>query len=208
MKLLSGIRNIIFDFGGVIIDIEFNRVRESFTRLGIGNFDDHFNRFRQTIVFDKFDTGKISEDEFFGEIAKHLPSGVQRKDIIDAWNSMLGEFPQEHFHFLMDIRKRYNTYLLSNTNETHLRYYFQKLKEWYGIESMDVFFNKAYYSNVIHLRKPEVEIFEYVCRDAGLDPAETLFIDDTLQHVEGARKAGLRAFHLQPPVTILDLEKI
>jgi FMN phosphatase YigB (HAD superfamily) len=208
MKLLDGIRNIIFDFGGVIIEIEFDRVRKAFRDLGMDNFDDHFTKFRQSPVFDRFDTGRVSEDEFFSEIEKHLPEGVRREEVIAAWNAMLGHFPEEHFHFLMEMKNRYNTYILSNTNETHLRFYFRKLNEWFGIENMDVFFNKSYYSNVIHLRKPDVKIFEFVCRDAGLNPSETLFIDDTLYHVEGARKVGLRAFHLQKPYSILDLENI
>ena len=208
MKLLSGIKNIIFDFGGVIIEIEFERVRDAFNRLGIGNFDDHFNQFRQSSVFDRFDTGLVSEDEFFTEIEKHLPANVNRDEVIAAWNAMLGRFPEAHFHFLMDIKERYNTYLLSNTNETHLRFYFRKLNEWFGIDNMDVFFKKTYYSNVIHLRKPDEDVFRYVCRDAGLVPSETLFIDDSPQHVEGARKAGLRAWQLVKPFSILDLENI
>ncbi len=206
MKLLQGINNIIFDFGGVIIDIEFERVKEAFKKLGIENLDDHFSQFRQTRVFDHFDTGRVSEDEFFSEIGKHLASNVTREQVIGAWNSMLGRFSEEHFHFLMDMKERYNTYLLSNTNETHLRFYFRKLHEWFGINNMDVLFEKTYYSHVIHMRKPDISVFEYVCRDAGLAPAETLFIDDNLPNVEGARKAGLRAWHLQKPYSILDLD--
>ena len=208
MKLLQGIKNIIFDFGGVIIEIEFDRVRQAFSLLGIGDFDKHFNQFQQSMVFDSFDTGRVSEDEFFSELEKHLRPGVKRAEVVAAWNAMLGRFPEENFQFLMDIKKRYNTYLLSNTNATHIPFYFQKLKEWFGIESMDVFFKKTYYSHQIHLRKPDTAVFDFVCSDAGLEKRETLFIDDSPQHIIGARKAGLRAYHLQKPYTILDLERI
>ena len=208
MKLLDGIKNIIFDFGGVIIDIEFDRVRDAFNKLGIDDFDKYFNKFRQTDIFDKFDTGRVGEDEFFSEIEKHLPAGVRRDDVISAWNAMLGGFPGEHFHYLINMKQKYNTYLLSNTNETHLRYYFSRLNEWFGIENMDVFFKKTYYSHEIHLRKPNTDVFGFVCNDAGLDMSETLFIDDSPQHVEGARKAGLRAFHMEAPYSLTDLETI
>jgi putative hydrolase of the HAD superfamily len=118
---------------------------------------------------------------------------------------MLGDFPLENYELLLQMKNRYRTFLFSNTNETHLDFYFRKLKAWYGIDDMDPLFEKTYYSCRLGLRKPDVEGFQHIIAENNLNPAETLFIDDSIQHVEGARKAGLRAFHLQKPMTLKEV---
>ncbi|MCF8378558.1 MAG: HAD family phosphatase [Bacteroidales bacterium] len=205
MKITDGIKNIIFDFGGVIINIDYFRTRDAFLKLGLDNFDEIYSQFNQNPIFDQFETGRINEDIFFSEIEKLSEGRLIRKDSIEAWNAMLLDFPQDNYEFLKSIKNKYRTFLLSNTNETHLEYYFNKLKVWYGIENMDPLFEKTYFSCRLNLRKPNVEIFDYVLKDSQLRPEETLFIDDSPQHVEGARKAGLRAFHLTKPKGIIDL---
>ena len=207
MNLTKGIKNIIFDFGGVIINIDYLLTRDAFIKLGITNFDEIYNQLKQNPVFDKFETGEIEEDEFFVALEKLSPPNIERSALISAWNAMLLDFPIENYDFLKQIKGKYRTFLLSNTNETHLDFYFKKLKDWYSIENMDPLFEKTYYSCRVKLRKPNVEIFECVLDDMGLSPEETLFIDDSPQHVEGAKKAGLRAHHLVGKEGIIDLLK-
>ncbi len=201
----SNIKNLILDFGGVIIDVDYNRTINAFKTLGLKNFDELFNQASQSRLFDLFDTGECSSDEFFGRLEKYLSPAVSRQQVVSAWNAMLGGFPKENYELLLKLKTHYRTFLLSNTNETHLDYYFSKLKEWYGISNMDGFFEETYYSHQIHLRKPETEIFEYVIDENRLNPRETLFVDDSLQHVKGARKAGLHAIHLKPPSRLRDI---
>jgi FMN phosphatase YigB (HAD superfamily) len=187
MEILKGIKNIIFDFGGVVIDIDYHRTKDSFKDLGAENFDELYSQFQQKQLFSLFETGEINEDDFFSGLKSMLPVSIETEKLIHAWNAMLLDFPGENYEFLKSIKSRYRTFLLSNTNETHLEYYFNRIKEWYGIENMDSLFEKTYYSCRLGLRKPNPEIFEFVLKDAGLLPEETLFIDDSPQHVEGAR---------------------
>ena len=196
MEILKGIKNIIFDFGGVVINIDYHRTKDAFKELGADNFDNLYSQFQQKQVFDLYETGKISEKEFISGLKSSLPENLETHKIIHAWNAMLLDFPKENFEFLASIKSKYRTFLLSNTNETHLKYYFQKINSWYGMENMDPLFEKTYFSCRLGLRKPDPEIFEYVLKDAGLKAEETLFIDDSPQHVEGARKCGLRGHHL------------
>ncbi len=205
MQLLKNIKNIIFDFGGVIINIDYNLTINRLKNLGITNFDDHYTQFSQSGLFDKLDTGRISGDDFITELASYYEVPPSKQQLIDAWNAMLLDFPQERAELLRKLKTRYRTFLLSNTNEIHLSYYFNKLMEWYGVGNMSPFVEQEYYSCYIHMRKPDSEIFEFVIKENRLDPSETLFIDDSLQHVEGAMKAGLRAFHLEGGKSIVDL---
>jgi len=205
MNLLTGIKNIIFDFGGVIININYLLTKDVFAQLGIENFDEIYSQLKQNPVFDKFETGEIGENEFFSELEKYTPVPIERSALIEAWNAMLLDFPKPNYELLKQIKGKYRTFLLSNTNETHLEYYFKKLEVWYKMDSMDSLFEKTYYSCRINLRKPNVDIFEYVLQNNNLNPEETLFIDDSLQHVEGARMAGLRAHHLVKPENITDI---
>jgi putative hydrolase of the HAD superfamily len=118
---------------------------------------------------------------------------------------MLLDFAEENFLLLKDLKNKYRTFLFSNTNEPHLEYYFQKLNPWFGIDTMDPLFEKAYYSCRFGMRKPNLEAFRRIVEENNLIPSETLFIDDSIQHVEGARAAGLNGYHLRHPERLVDL---
>ena len=205
MENINGIKNIIFDFGGVVINLDSKLTIEKLKNLGLSDFEDHFSQYKQSGLFNKLETGRISGEEFIEELALLYPVSPDKPELINAWNAMLLDFPEERAVLLRQLKSRYNTYLLSNTNELHLNYYFRKLNEWYGVNDMSSFFHKEYYSCEINMRKPDLEIFEYVIKDNDLNPAETLFIDDSLHNIEGALKAGLKAYHLVKPETIMDL---
>ncbi len=205
MDTLKGIKNIIFDLGGVVINLDFKRTVKEFNALGLVDIDKVYTQNRQLPWFDNYDIGKISSETFLSELSKHLSPGTTNDQIIHAWNAMLLDFPKERARLLLDLRSRYRTFLLSNTNEIHIGYYLDLIRKWYGEDAMERFFEKTYYSNRIGMRKPEKETFEFVINENALITSETMFIDDTLQHVEGARLAGLRAYHLQAPETIIDL---
>jgi putative hydrolase of the HAD superfamily len=205
MEILKGIKNIIFDLGGVVINIDYKLTLREFAALGLKDIDKVYTQFNQLPWFDKYDTGGISSEMFISEFSKLLAPGTSREQIVNAWNSMLLDFPIERAELLLNLKKRYRTFLLSNTNDLHIKYYFEKVKTEYGYDELKDFFEKEYYSHQVGLRKPGVEIYEFVLKDKNLKASETLFIDDTLKNVEGAREAGLKAYFLQAPETILEV---
>lgn len=189
------IKNIILDLGGVLLNIDYSLTINSFKSLGITNFDVLFTQAQQSQMFNQFEKGGVGSDEFLVELNKFLPSS-SKDEIIHAWNAMLLDFPKERFSFLLGLKEKYNTVLLSNTNPLHINYFHQQLKLVHRIDSLDDYFKNTYFSFEMGMRKPDPEIFLKVCELEGFNPKETLFIDDTLQHVEGAKLAGLNAFHL------------
>jgi HAD superfamily hydrolase (TIGR01509 family) len=191
-------RNIIFDLGAVIIDIDYNLTADAFRRLGLLHFDEIYSKAKQDHLFDRFEKGDMSDEEFRETVRKHIPHSVSDEQIDSAWNAMLKEVPEETFGLLEEIGKQKRIFLLSNTNRIHVRAFSKIIERQYGFARFESLFEKAYYSCDIGMRKPDAEIFEFVLLQHGLKANETLFIDDSPQHVEGARNCGIFAFHLRP----------
>jgi len=204
---MQGIKHIIFDLGGVILNLDYQRTFTAFEALGVKDFTSLYNQFKGSRLFDELETGHVSENVFLQEMQKHVTPGVTDQQIIDAWNAMLLDFPLQRLQLLQQLQLHYNTYLLSNTNAIHLERFNQILQESRGIPSLAAFFNKAYYSHLIGYRKPDKEAYQVIIDEHQLNPAETLFIDDLLQNIEGARAVGLQTIHLQAPKTIADIFK-
>lgn len=196
---------IIFDFGGVIINIDYHATLRSFEQLGLGDFQTIFSKAAQSDLIDNFEKGLISEDAFFETVQSYIPSLPSLLNIKSAWNSMLLDIPAERIQLLKKVRSQVPTYLLSNTNHTHIEAINEYLRRTYQYDSVHSWFNKVYFSYEIHQRKPDVEIFETVIKENGLNPARTLFIDDSHQHIAGARPTGLQVHHLQDDEDILRL---
>ena len=200
------IRNIVFDFGNVIINIEPDLTLQKFRDLGVTNFDEMYTIMRQSDVFDRLDTGNITLPEFRNAIREYTKINLTDQQIDDAWCSMLLDFPEEHVKLLQQLRvKGYKLYLLSNTNEMHIDYYSEYLKQWFGCDLLSELFDHTFYSHEIGLRKPNREAFEYVLKAEGLKPAETLFIDDLEHNVIGARQTGMQAYHHPKGDRLVDL---
>jgi glucose-1-phosphatase len=198
------VQNIIFDLGGVLLNLDTAKTRDSFIDLGVANIDELFRIGHADSFFKDYEVGTISDDQFVEEALKLTRPGTTHQAIIDAWNSMLLDFPAERVAFLDQLKTRYRLFLFSNTNSLHLQAFQKSFMDVHGTP-LDGLFEKAWYSHLINLRKPDVAAFEYVVSESGLDAASTLFIDDALINVEGARAAGLQAIHLAPGKTILDL---
>jgi putative hydrolase of the HAD superfamily len=198
------VSNLILDFGGVIIDVDYGRVVQVFRQLGIADFDRLYSRQRQSRLFDAFEKGLISETEFRATLRRYLPPAISDEEIDRAWNSMIGTIPQKRMDFLKELARHYRLYLLSNTNIIHTRTITQRLNRQYGENAFERLFQRIYYSFQIGLRKPEEAIYGRVMQENQLSYQDTLFIDDSEQHVEGARQAGLRALHLDVSHTTLE----
>ena len=202
--LTKNIRTIIFDFGGVLINIDYKATINAFKKLGIENFDTMYTKASQSNLFNDIETGKISVQAFINGLLDYLPSGTSPNKVVEAWNKMILDVPKENIDLLKQLKKDgYSIYLLSNTNEIHIK---KALLEWakVSMESPTDIFDKVYYSFDLQLRKPDRAIYEFVCQEQGLDPNKTLFIDDSIQHVKGALNSGLHAIHLTNDKSIQD----
>lgn len=188
------IKNIIFDLGGVLLNIDSHATINAFKALGVTQFDEFFTQAKQNHLFDRLDTGNVTPEEFRDEIRAASGLSLSDADIDQAWNTMLLDFPAQKIPLLEQSRKHYRTFLLSNTNAIHFPAYTEELKRVHGYDSLEALFEKQYLSHEIGMRKPDVETFAWVLAQNKLKGSETLFFDDTLQHVEGARKAGLHAY--------------
>lgn len=204
---MQGIKNIIFDLGGVILNINYHATSEAFTKLGVHNFNELYSQFHGSDLFNNLETGHVSVEEFLATMHKYVPEGVTDEQIVAAWNAMLLDFPLQRLQLLQQLRQHYNLYLLSNTNAIHLQAFNKILETSRGIPSLATFFDKAYYSHLMGQRKPNKEAYQMVIDENGLVPDETLFIDDTLPNIEGAKQVGLQTLYLQPPRTILEVFK-
>lgn len=198
------VKNIIFDLGGVILNINYQKTIDAFKLLGIKNFDALFTQAKQEQLFDKYEKGEISSKEFVNHLQNKFNEDIDESTIKDAWNAMLLELPDERLKLLKNIKSNYNTALLSNTNEIHLEAFHKIIQKENAIKDLNPYFDEVFFSCRMNKRKPDPGIFKVVCQKRNYSPNETLFIDDSIQHVEGAQKAGLHALHLQNK-SILDL---
>jgi glucose-1-phosphatase len=189
---MNHIKNIIFDYGNVIFLIDFLKTQHSFTELGIDNVETFFAHTGHDPLFNEFEKGTITAAEFRDGI-RRITGKPELTDIqIDnTWNSLLIGVPPVNHQILLKAKARYRTFLLSNINEIHLDFIFDYLKREHGVASNDGFFEKVYYSHLLRMRKPDRNIFEYVIHDSKLNVSETLFIDDSPQHLKTAGELGL-----------------
>lgn len=190
------IKNIILDLGGVILDVSYEGAVNAFKRLGVENFDELFSKKKQEHFFDNYEKGIIADEEFRDEIRKHIPKLLSDEQIDKAWNELIYTVPPPRMEFLMHLRNKYRLFLLSNTNKIHIKAFTEILDNQFGKNIFMQLFDKIYFSCNVHMRKPDAEIFEFVINENKLKTEETIFIDDSIQHVEGAKKAGLPAYHL------------
>ena len=196
MLLSKKIKNIIFDFGGVILNIDYQASIKAFEELGIRNFENLFSQATQSNIFDKLETGKIKPQEFRDEI--RMLSGLKLTDeAIDiAWNKMLLDIPLERIEFLIKLKSEYNIYLLSNTNAIHYNIYINEIYKA-GYKSFDEIFKKAYFSHKVGMRKPHKDIYENVLNEEKLISEETLFIDDSAQNLQPAIDLGINTYFMK-----------
>ena len=199
-------KNILFDLGGVLLNINYHKTQQAFKDLGFDDFEEMYTQYTADALFEELETGKVSADEFYNKIMKGRAGHITRPQVAFAWNNMLLDFRENSLTFLEKLAERYGLYLLSNTNEIHLNAFEQILKNQTGLESLDKFFTKAYYSHRVNLRKPNNDIFEFVLADAGIKAEETLFIDDSWNNIGAAKKLGFKTHLLLPGETIENLD--
>ena len=190
------IKNIIFDFGGVIIPVDPMAYANGMIELGCRDIAGLHEKFLREEVYIRFEKGEMSPLEFRQELRTSLDNHATDATLDSAWNLILGEIPPHRVKFLEAIKLKFRTFLLSNTNKIHYDHYQEQFCNKFGYSSLDDLFEKAYYSFNIGLYKPDPAIFEYVLKDSGLVPEETLFIDDYITNIEAAKELGFKVIHL------------
>lgn len=190
-------KNIILDLGGVLINLDYNKTNEELAKLGLAN---GFTKAKQIDLFDRLEEGRISNYDFLNEFNKLANANHNHELITKAWNAILLDLPKERLDLVNQLNDNYRVFLFSNTNAIHIDAVYARLKKDHGISNLDNYFEKVYLSNELGIRKPKPEGFKHILSKHSLNAEETLFIDDSPQHIVGAKAAGIHA-------EWLDLEK-
>ena len=202
------IKNIIFDLGDVILNIDVPVASLSFAQLSGKEQHEIISLFKEKDIFRQFETGKLDEKGFRDYIRELLVFPDWTDEVIDvAWNSLLLDLPSERVELLKKLRENYRLFLLSNTSSIHITQVNKILEAATGIEKLNDLFDKVYYSYDMGLMKPDPAIYLQVLKEQGLEAEETLFLDDNADNIAAASKLGIDTIHVQKPVTILDYLK-
>jgi len=200
------IKNIIFDFGGVIINISHERLELAFKSLGIHDFENLFNQASQSELFQQFEVGQITPREFRNGVRKLTGLNIQDDILDDTWNQIIGDYPKQRIDLLKALKRRYKLFLLSNTNKIHYDYYINKFRVEFGYDFQSLFHN-AYWSFKMGKRKPDPDAYYEILNNEKLVSSETLFIDDSKQNIYAAESLGLKTIHLNNEMELTELFK-
>jgi putative hydrolase of the HAD superfamily len=202
---LPSVKNLIFDLGGVILDLSVDHTLQSFSDLSGISKQNVQDIFHSSPGFNEYERGGMSDAAFRDYIREIYRVKAADPEIDICWNAMLRGIPITKLNLLQELKKKYTVYLLSNTNEIHLSYINTvMLSGVTGKNPLDLHFHKTYYSHRMLKRKPEAEIFEQVLEENGLVAEQTLFLDDNALNVEGAKSVGIKTVHVTSPDLILD----
>lgn len=199
-------KNIIFDFGNVLFDLDLPRIGQHFQAYWGEKALVARDKLNAAKVFNLYETGGLSTEEFVNDLRFAVEPYLTEEQVVNAWNSIFLGMPRERFDLLTRLRERYNVFLLSNINDLHARYVDDYMLREHGFTDFQTqFFDGVYYSHLIRLRKPDREIYEYVLADAELVPEETVFFDDLEENVEAAKAVGIQGILKRPEDDILAL---
>ena len=202
---MKRVKALLFDLGGVIVNLDYHKTINAFEALGVANTESLYNQFNQTEIFDDFETGSLSGKEFINLMKHQIPINSSESEIKKAWNAMIIGFEEAKLEQIKRYSERIPCYLLSNTNEIHLEY-IQTLLGKMSFKNLELLFNKCYYSHIIGKRKPHKETFEWVLNDMGYAPEDVLFIEDSPQHIEGAKTTNLNTLYFTNERSIEEIE--
>ena len=190
----KNIKNIVFDLGGVLVDLDFKAAINGLQKAGFANVKEQLQTLHQGGIFQKFELGEMSADEFRSAIRENSTVELTDEEVDKLWNAMLLEIPREKLELILNLRGKYMVYLLSNTNSIHWDYVCKNAFNYRGFRVND-YFEETFLSYEMHLAKPNKAIFEKVLHDANLLPEETLFIDDSEANCKAAEEVGIHAHH-------------
>jgi len=199
------IKTVIFDFGGVIIDIDPQITIKKLQELGFTDVARIQSKEFIDDIVRKFERGIFTPEVFRKRLRAFLKMKITDQQIDDAWNALIYDIPAERIEVLEHVKKHYKMFLLSNSNELHYDIYIRDLQLRFGYREFDDLFDKAYFSFDTHLSKPDPEAYEFILYQHELDPAKTLFIDDNEANIKAAGSLGIKTYLLRKPERIRDL---
>lgn len=202
---MKKICNIIFDFGGVLYNIRYQNIADAFARYGFADFDKLYSKAHQTEVFDLFEEGKMSIPDFCDHIRSMSQKNLTDNQIAECWNAILIDFPNSSEQLLQKVRDHYRLFLFSNTNQLNYEAFTEQMFHKFGYSVPEKYMERCYYSQILHIRKPKPEGFQHILEENGLLPEETLFIDDSPQHIATAQQLGFHTHHLAGGEKVSDL---
>ena len=197
-------KNILFDLGGVVIDIDINKTLNKLSQL-LDNKVDDYKELMNNPIFKKYEIGQISSDEFLNELHKLSDFKASKDNFADAWNSMIIKVPTNRIKLIEEIRKNKKLYVLSNTNELHVNHFNKMIP---GYDNLDKLFEKVYYSHEIGYRKPKKESFEYIINDSKIIANETLFLDDNEDNIITAKNLGFKTYQIKDDEDLANLHHL
>lgn len=202
---MQKIEAIVFDLGGVILNIDYNLTRNAFEKLGVLHFDELYSQVKANKLFRSLETGNINEEDFYSDFNKCTCLSLTPYEIQKAWNAMLLTFRESSLKFLEQIKSSYRLFLLSNTNTIHYDKFIEIYYENERSFTFESFFERAYYSFQLGMRKPDYNIYEFVLEKSNLKSENTLFIDDSIQNIDAANSLGFQTIFLEKDVYIENL---
>lgn len=192
----SQIKNIIFDLGGVLLNINPLLSLLELEKISGFSKDELIVKFVEAKIFEKFDTGSLSPAQFRSKLCRILNCSVSDSEIDRTWNELLLDFPLPRVELLKQLRKNYRVFLLSNTNSIHFDHYTREFYETYGIRMADLF-DKLYLSYEIGIHKPDAGIYTYILEHANIVATESVFFDDSIANIEAAALQGIHGIHIK-----------
>lgn len=191
------IEAIIFDFGGVFLDIDYKKTSRAFKDLGMAHFDNYYQQSFTNPLFADFETGKADDKKWLDGLRSESGCNLTDQQMINAWNAMLGKFRPTSIEFIKTLKNKLPLFLLSNTNVIHHEAFHNIHEQQFGNRKFDNGFDKAYYSHIIQIKKPDAAAYEIILNENGLKASTTLFIDDTEKNIIGAKALGLQTLFLE-----------
>lgn len=199
------IKNIIFDFGCVLVDLDKQRCVEAFKSIGAESISAYVDECRQEDLFHDLETGKTGIGEFCNEVRRKAPAcTADNETICKAWNSLLTGIPGRRLEKLLSLKERYRIFVLSNTNPIH---WHKAATCYFPMRGMTVddYFEKIFLSYSMHMVKPDLRIFSRTLDEAGIKAEETLFIDDSEANCRAAERLGIRTINVKDGDEWLDM---
>ncbi len=198
------VKNIIFDLGGVILNIDYKGPAKKLQKFKINNFENKYSKVKQERIFDELEKGLISPEQFRDGLRDYFQMNLSDAQVDEVWNAVILDFPPQNIELLLELKEKYNTYLLSNTNIIHYEYYSQMLAQNFNGLSWHDLFNKCFFSFEMNARKPEALIFQKVIDGTGINPHDTLFVDDLKENIQTAQKCHIKTFWLNSGMLLYD----
>lgn len=207
MAVNSTIKNIIFDLGGVVLDIDIPRTTRAFASLSETNEEDILANFKTSELFNKFETGEVDVAGFRDLIRRVVGRPLEDAVIDLAWNALLLDIPPARIDLIFRLRRKYRVFLLSNTSSIHIEEVNHILKRNHQLDGLDALFERAFLSYEMGVMKPDPEIYLKTLSAAGILAEETLFLDDNEENIKAASVLGIHSILVRKPLTILDYLK-